>query len=104
MGLPLLPLVWIVNVCWFARYAYGSEEFEQKSSIRFCKFSTCERPDVCHKFHSPELALSDVNLSLVGALVWTAIFVGWQVFFHGERSQGIVWTDYLTMVFPVGRV
>ncbi|KAH7691262.1 gamma-secretase subunit pen-2, partial [Aphelenchoides avenae] len=74
MGLALMPLAWIVNVCWFCKYAYGSEEFEQKRSIRFY-----------------------VNLSLVGALVGAAIFTGWIVFFQCERARGMVWTDYFTM-------
>ncbi|CAO4369577.1 unnamed protein product [Caenorhabditis nigoni] len=81
IGACFLPLVWIVNSFWFF-------------SDAFCK------PVNNHRRQIRKYVIG----SIIGSIFWIIVLCSWEIFFQHYRSQGLVWTDFLTFVFPTGRV
>ncbi|VDK79304.1 unnamed protein product [Cylicostephanus goldi] len=81
IGLFCLPLVWLTNLIWF----FGDA---------FCRPSSSANPTI-RKY---------VIASAVGVLFWAIVIFTWEFVFQSYRSQGLAWADYLTFIFPVGRV
>ena len=53
-GIPCLPLVWLLNVLWFANDAFKREPFEEQKAIRKCTFPSPFRlhsPQSCRRDH-----------------------------------------------------
>ncbi|KAK6059364.1 Gamma-secretase subunit pen-2 family protein [Cooperia oncophora] len=81
IGLFFLPLVWLTNAVWFFGEAFLRPSSPTTSAIR--------------KY---------VILSAVGVLCWFLLLFAWEFIFQSYRSQGVAWADYLTFIFPVGRI
>ncbi|VDM56517.1 unnamed protein product [Angiostrongylus costaricensis] len=81
IGLFCLPLVWLTNVVWF----FGEAFIRPSSAI------------------TPTIR-TYVILSTIGVLFWLLVLCGWEIIFQSYRSRGVAWADYLTFIFPVGRV
>lgn len=78
-GCAFLPLLWIVNVCWFFRYAFQKTVFEQQTQIR--------------KY---------VILSFVGSILWVGCIIAWIVVFQQNRVMWGETGDALSFVIPKG--
>ncbi|CAD6190886.1 unnamed protein product [Caenorhabditis auriculariae] len=81
IGIFCLPFVWLTNFVWFFTEA-------------FCKPLTVHRTQIRRY----------VIASGIGSLFWLVVFLTWETVFQYYRAQGLVWTDYLTFVFPKGRI
>ncbi|KAK6729542.1 hypothetical protein RB195_006534 [Necator americanus] len=81
IGLFCLPLVWLTNFIWFFGEAFRRPVTSTNRAIR--------------KY---------VLLSAVGVIFWFIVIFSWEFVFQSYRRQGLVWADYLTFIFPVGRV
>ncbi|CAI4221648.1 unnamed protein product [Auanema sp. JU1783] len=81
IGLCCLPLVWLTNIVWFFSEA-------------FCNPPTPERKEIKRYLW----------LSGMGVTCWTFAIVAWELYFQSYRSLGLPWSDFLTFVYPKGRV
>ncbi|KAK5985654.1 Gamma-secretase subunit PEN-2 [Trichostrongylus colubriformis] len=81
IGLFGLPLVWLTNAIWF----FGEGFLRPLSPATY---------DI-RKY---------VTLSAVGVLLWFFLLFAWEFVFQSYRSQGLAWADYLTFIFPSGRI
>uniref|UniRef100_A0A1I7ZAL8 Gamma-secretase subunit PEN-2 n=1 Tax=Steinernema glaseri TaxID=37863 RepID=A0A1I7ZAL8_9BILA len=81
MGFMLLPLAWFINAVWFFKVAFISPYFVEQDQIK--------------KY---------VKLSALFTAIWVVIFLAWQIFFHLWRPVYPEVADYLSFVFPLGRV
>lgn len=81
IGLFGLPLVWLTNTIWFFGEGFLRPQSPATNTIR--------------KY---------VTMSAIGAIFWLIVICVWETIFQSYRSKGVAWADYLTFIFPVGRV
>ncbi|VDO38207.1 hypothetical protein V3C99_003691 [Haemonchus contortus] len=81
IGLFGLPLVWLTNAIWF--FGEGFLRPQTPTSIIIRKY---------------------VTLSALGVILWFFMLSAWEFVFQSYRSLGVAWADYLTFIFPVGRI
>ncbi|XP_013397554.1 gamma-secretase subunit PEN-2 [Lingula anatina] len=78
-GFALLPFLWVVNFVWFFKEAFIKQHYEQQQQIR-----------------------SYVIKSLIGAIIWTAIFITWVTLFQLYRASWGATADYISFIIPRG--
>ncbi|CAB3410603.1 unnamed protein product [Caenorhabditis bovis] len=81
IGACFLPFVWLTNFFWFFSDAFVIPRNVQRVEMR--------------KY---------VVGSGIGTIFWLIIILSWEIIFQLYRDLGIEWADYLTFVFPKGRV
>lgn len=77
IGCFLLPMVWLMNAVWFFREA-------------FCK----DAPPALRRY---------VGGSLIGFLVWLALFIVWVAVYQTQRPNWDAFGDYISFTVPLGR-
>ena len=78
IGFFLLPMVWLMNSVWFFREAF------------------------CKKTASPRLRRY-VAGSMVGFLVWLAVFIVWVSVYQTQRPHWDAIGDYISFTVPLGK-
>ena len=78
IGCFLLPMVWLMNVVWFLR-----EAFFRKNA-----------PPGLRRY---------VGGSLIGFLVWLAVFVVWVSVYQTQRPHWNAFGDYISFTVPLGK-
>ncbi|KAE9554858.1 hypothetical protein FO519_001973 [Halicephalobus sp. NKZ332] len=81
IGCFCLPFVWLINTIWFFETAFKKEPFHQQPLIR-----------------------RYVTWSMIGAVTWGVLLIGWNVAFHYFRTEYAQYLDYLSFTFAVGYV
>jgi presenilin enhancer 2 len=87
VGFAFLPFLWIVNVLWFFKYAFGADEnFQDINSIDTIKKEI-------RKY---------VIFSAIGGIVFIVLLSSWNIYFQSNRAT-LPWGDDLSFILPIGR-
>ncbi|CAK8692745.1 gamma-secretase subunit PEN-2-like [Clavelina lepadiformis] len=78
-GFLALPFLWAVNAVWFVREAFFKPHFEEQAEMR--------------KY---------VIRSTIGAVVWVAGIIAWNVIFQLNRASWGEVADRISYVIPTG--
>ncbi|CAH8451278.1 unnamed protein product [Dicrocoelium dendriticum] len=91
-GLPCLPFIWWINVCCFYRELNTSSIYPELRSLQRCKHPI------------PPLLSADVTLSLIGAVLWTALLGVWLAVYTNRRISWGEFGDRISFNIPPGRL
>ena len=77
IGFACVPFVWLVNTVWFFREAFFKKD-------------------------PPKGLRNYVVMSMIGFLIWTAVFLLWTIIFQTQRPNWGAFGDYISFWAPRG--
>lgn len=78
-GFFALPLLWLVNICWFSKQAFFRDNFPEQAKIKYY-----------------------VTGSLIGFVVYTIPIVSWAIYFQKYRTSLGDFGESISFIVPAG--